>query len=93
MMSACPLLEIPDFSKPFELECDASREGIGVVLMQDKLPIAIERKKLRGAKKNYSKYDKSVLAIMHALAKFRPDFVGGKFIVKTHHNNLKYFLN
>jgi hypothetical protein len=29
---------------------------------------------------------------MHALTKFRQYLVGNKFVVKTNHNNLKYFL-
>jgi hypothetical protein len=33
-----------------------------------------------------------MLAIMHALAKFRQYLVGVKFVVRTDHNNLKYFL-
>ena len=33
-----------------------------------------------------------MLAIMHALAKFRQYLVGGKFKIKTDHNSLKYFL-
>ena len=45
LMSTCPVLAIPNFSKPLELQCDASGEGIGVVLMQDKHPIAYESRK------------------------------------------------
>jgi hypothetical protein len=33
-----------------------------------------------------------MLAIMHALAKFRQYLVGGRFVVKTDHNSLRHFL-
>ena len=34
-----------------------------------------------------------MLTIMHALAKFRQCLVGGRFVVRTDHNSLKYFLS
>ena len=37
-------------------------------------------------------YDKEMLAILHALTKFRQYLVGSKFKIKIDHNNLKYFL-
>ena len=45
VMSSCPVLAISDFSLPFVVECDASREGIGDLLTQRGHPIAFERKK------------------------------------------------
>jgi hypothetical protein len=92
VMSTCPVLSLPDFSQPFILECDASGEGVGVVLMQNRHPIAYESRKLRGLELLYTIYDKEMLAIMHALAKFRQYLVGVKFVVRTDHNSLKYFL-
>ena len=46
-MSSCPILALPDFSKPFVVECDASGGGIRVVLKQGQHPIAFERRKLQ----------------------------------------------
>jgi hypothetical protein len=92
VMSTCPILSLPDFSQPFILECDASGEGIGAVLMQNRHPIAYESRKLTGSEFLYTIYDKEMLAIMHAMAKFRQYLVGAKFVVKTDHNSLKYFL-
>ena len=83
---------MPDFSKPFVLECDASGEGIGAVLKQGQHPIYFESRKIQPHVNIYSIYDKEMLPIMHSLIKFRQYLVGNKFVVKTDHNNLRYFL-
>lgn len=93
LMSSCPMLALPDFIKPFEMHCDTKGDGIGTVLMQEKHPIAHESRKLWGLEKSYSIYDREMLAIMHALAKFRFYLVGGNFVIKIDHNSITYFMN
>ena len=46
VMINCHIIGLPDFSKPFALECDASGEGIGAVLKQGQHPIYFDIRKL-----------------------------------------------
>jgi hypothetical protein len=93
VMSTCPVLALLDFSQSFLLECDASGVEIGAVLMQGSHPIVFKSRKLNESERLYSIYDKEMLAIMHALTKFRQYLVGSRFVEKIDHNNLKYFLD
>jgi hypothetical protein len=71
VMGTCLVLALLDFTLPFILECDASDEGISAVLMQGGHPIVFKSRKLIQPERLYSIYDDEMLAIMHALTKFR----------------------
>ena len=47
-LTHAPLLQLPDFTKTFELECDGSGIGMGGVLLQDGKPVAYFSEKLSG---------------------------------------------
>ena len=53
-MINCLVLYLLYFTQPFLLECDASREGIGVLLMQNRHPISFESRNFQPHERHYS---------------------------------------
>jgi hypothetical protein len=60
--------------------------------MQDGHPIAFESRKLNKTECLQSTYNKEMLAIMHALTKWRQYLLESKFLIRTDHNSLQYLL-
>jgi hypothetical protein len=92
-VSAAPVLALPDQSREFIVQTDASSYATGAVLMQDfpegRRPIAFLSKKMDKAELNYPIHEQELLSIMNALRAWR-HYVGGRhFTILTDHKSLQ----
>jgi hypothetical protein len=80
-MVQAPILALPDFTKKFVIEADASGKGLGAVLMQDDKPIAFFSKAISQRASGRSTYEKELMAIVHSVLKWRNYLTGRQFQV------------
>jgi hypothetical protein len=92
LMTTPPVLGLPDFTKKFIIECDASEAGIGAVLMQNGRPLAYLSQALKGKSLFISTYEKELLSLVMAVWKWRHYLLGQSFVVRTDQQALKYLL-
>ncbi|KAJ9535750.1 hypothetical protein OSB04_un001096 [Centaurea solstitialis] len=92
-----PVVVTPDWSKPFEVMCDASDWAVGAVLGQRKEKIFhsiyYASKTLNNAQINYTTTKKELLAVVFAFEKFRSYLMGTKVIIHTDHAAIKYLIS
>jgi hypothetical protein len=84
------VLTLPNTSKPFEIFCDASRTGLGCVLMQDRKVVAYAYRQLRPHELNYPTHDLELAAVVHALKIWRHYLLGSRCEIYSDHKSLKY---
>src|SRR5271170_3512308 len=89
---------MPDQSRPFQIESDASKYASGAVLTQldsngDQHPVAFLSKTFNKTERNYKIYNRELLAIIHALEEWRHYIQGSGHmtIIHSDHQNLTYF--
>jgi hypothetical protein len=89
-LTHAPLLQLPNFNKTFDLECNASGFGLGGVLLQDGKPVAYFSKKLSGPSMNYSTYDKELIALVRTLETWQHYLWPKEFVIHSDHESLKH---
>jgi hypothetical protein len=97
LLTSEPLLQNPDFTKPFVLTTDASNEALGAILCQGPigrdLTISFEGRTLVYTEMNYFTTEKKLLAIVWRCKQFRQYLYGRKFTIVTDHKPLAWVFN
>nr|GEX49229.1 Ty3/gypsy retrotransposon protein [Tanacetum cinerariifolium] len=84
-----PVLTLPDFSKDFVIQTDASGFGIGAILLQDGHPIAYFSKQMSLRLQQASIYVREMFAITEAVKRRRQYLLGRPFHIQTDHQSLR----
>jgi hypothetical protein len=76
LLTSAPILRVSDMEKDFTVYTDASKQGLGAVLMQDGGVIAHASRKLNKHEELYTTHDLELAAVMIALKIWRHYLVG-----------------
>ncbi|CAF4874469.1 unnamed protein product [Rotaria socialis] len=86
------VLRIPDQNLPFKIQTDASKIGVGAVLMQTHpngdLPVAYLSKKFTTTQMNWPATEQECYAIIYAIEKWHKYLDGQSFSIETDHKPL-----
>jgi hypothetical protein len=97
LLTTEPLLQYPDFKRPFVLTTDASNEAVGAVLSQGPigkdLPIAYASRTLNNAENYHPTIEKELLAIVWGCIYFRQYLYVRKFTIVTDHRPLTWIFS
>ncbi|XP_073137120.1 uncharacterized protein [Henckelia pumila] len=85
------VLAIPEGTGCFVVYTDASKSGLGAVLMQDDKVIAYASRQLKIYEKNYPTHDLELAAVVFSLKLWRHYLYGEKCQIFIDHKSLKYF--
>jgi len=93
-----PVLKMPDPTRPFQIEADASKFAIGAVLTQldsngNRHPVAFLSKTFSPTERRYEIHDRELMGIIKSLQEWRHYIQGSSFTttVLSDHKNLTYF--
>jgi hypothetical protein len=89
-LTTAPILIMPDIAKPFDVYCDASKTGLGCVLMQEGKVVSYLSRQLKQHEQNYPTHDLELAAVVLALKVWRHYLMGNRCEIYSDHKSLKY---
>ena len=92
MLTEAPVLTQPTPGKEYVLYSDASRNGLGCVLMQEGQVVAYASRQLKPHEQNYPTHDLELAAIVFALKIWQYYLYGERCRIYTDHKSLKFLL-
>ena len=91
-LSKEPVLIYYDMKKPVTVSCDASKSGLGAVLLQDDKPIAFASRSMIDAEVRYAQIDIELLAVVFAMERFHQFRYGKSVTVESDHRPLEMIM-
>jgi hypothetical protein len=85
-----PILTLLDIHQSFIVYCDASRQGLGCVLVQDDKVVAYASRQLKKHEENYPTHDLELAAVVHTIKIWRHYLIRNKCEIFIDHKSLKY---
>ena len=92
-LTTAPVLALPVAGIDYVVYSDASRKGLGCVLMQQNKVIAYASRQLKSYEQNYPTHDLELAVVVFALKIWRHYLYGEKTEIFTDHQSLKYIFS
>ena len=89
-LTSAPILIVPDRGQGYIVYCDASRNGLGCVLMQSRRVVAYGCHQLKNHEQNYPTHDMELAAVVFALKIWRHYLCYEEFEVYSDYKSMKY---
>jgi hypothetical protein len=92
-LTTTPVLILPNITNKFDICCDASRQGLECILMQEGLVVSYVSKQFRKHEENYPTHDLELAVVVHTLKIWRYYPIGHQCeMIYNDHKSHKYIL-
>ena len=92
LVTTAPVLSYYDPKAELEIQCDASKKGLGAALLERCKPIAYTSRVLTETEQRYAQIEKEMLAIVFSLEKFNQYTYGRHVKIQSDHKPLESIL-